>query len=121
MPLVRRVAALIWGDQLDPELRPLVVQGLTSSLAASAGWSFIGIWALERLHAGQTGIGLAFLVGALLGAIVGYAAGHLSDYVGRRPLMLVGSGGFCLLAIGFVLVGDREVAGLVLVSLTPVL
>jgi predicted MFS family arabinose efflux permease len=121
MPFVRRIVALIWGDQLDPELRPLVVQGLTSSLAASAGWSFVGIWALKRLHAGQTGIGLAFLVGALLGAVVGYAAGHVSDYVGRRPLMLVGSGGFCLLSAGFVLVGDRELAGLALISLAPVL
>jgi predicted MFS family arabinose efflux permease len=121
MPLVRRLVALIWGDQLDPALRPLVAQGLASSLASSAGWSFVGIWAIKRLRAGQTGIGLAFLVGAVLGAVVGYAAGHISDYVGRRPLMLVGSGSFCLLALGFLAVGRRELPGLALISLAPVL
>jgi predicted MFS family arabinose efflux permease len=121
MPLVRRLVALIWGDQLDPALRPLVAQGLASSLASSAGWSFVGIWAIKRLRAGQTGIGLAFLVGAVLGAVVGYAAGHVSDYVGRRPLMLVGSGSFCLLALGFLAVGRRELPGLALISLAPVL
>jgi predicted MFS family arabinose efflux permease len=121
MPLVRRLVALIWGDQLDAALRPLVAQGLASSLASSAGWSFVGIWAIKRLHAGQTGIGLAFLVGAVLGAVVGYAAGHISDYVGRRPLMLVGSGSFCLLSLGFLAVGRRELPGLALISLAPVL
>src|SRR5919197_6423333 len=120
MPLVRRLVALIWGDQLDHALRPLVAQGLVSSLASSAGWSFVGIWAIKRLHAGQTALGLAFLVGAVLGAVVGYAAGHASDYVGRKPLMLLGSGSFCLLALGFLAVGGRELPGLALVSLAPV-
>jgi MFS family permease len=121
--LVRRVVArivrLIWGDQLDQALRPLVAQGLASSLAASAGWSFLGIWALRELHAGQTALGLAFTVGAVLGALTGYAAGHVSDYVGRKPLMLASSAGFTALTVCFVFVGRRELLGLALLAAAP--
>jgi predicted MFS family arabinose efflux permease len=120
VPVVRRLVGLIWGDQLDPELRPLVAQGLATALGASAGWSFVGIWAIRRLHAGQTAIGLAFLVGAVLGAAVGIAAGHISDYVGRRPVMLVSSAAACLLALGFLAVGRHELPGLGLIALEPV-
>src|SRR5438128_955095 len=117
---MRRVAArlvrLIWGDQLDAALRPLVAQGLASSLAASAGWSFLGIWAIKELRAGQTALGLAFTVGALLGALTGYAAGHASDYVGRKPLMLTSSAGFVILVLCLLLVGRRETPGLILLA-----
>jgi MFS family permease len=119
VPVVRRLVRLIWGDQLDPALRPLVAQGLASSLAASAGWSFLGIWAIKQLHAGQTALGLAFTVGAVLGALTGYAAGHASDYVGRKPLMLVSSGGFTVLVLCLLLVGRRETPGLILLAAAP--
>ena len=120
---MRRVAArfvhLIWGDQLDAALRPLVAQGLASSLAASAGWSFLGIWAIKELRAGQTALGLAFTVGAVLGALTGYAAGHASDYVGRKPLMLTSSGGFVILVLCLLLVGRHETPGLILLAAAP--
>jgi predicted MFS family arabinose efflux permease len=119
MVVVRRLVRLIWGDELDAAMRPLVAQGLASSLAASAGWSFLGIWAIKRLHAGQTALGLAFTVGAILGALTGYAAGHASDYVGRRPLMLVSSGGFVVLVLCLLLVGTRELPGLILLAAAP--
>ena len=119
MPIVRRLIRLIWGDQIDPALRPLVAQGLASSLAASAGWSFLGIWAIKQLHAGQTALGLAFTVGAILGAATGYAAGHASDYVGRKPLMLASSGGFVILVLGLLFVGHSETPGLILLAAAP--
>ncbi len=114
-PLVR----LIWGDSLDRALRPMVAQGLASSLAGSAGWSFVGIWAIKRLHAGQTALGLAFMAGAVAGAASGYVAGHLSDYVGRKPVMLIGSGAFVFLALGLLAVGRHELPGLVLLACAP--
>jgi nitrate/nitrite transporter NarK len=118
---LRRVEGLIWGDSLDPALRPLVAQGLAGSIAGSAGWSFIGIWALKRLHAGPTALGLAFLAGAVLGAASGYFGGHLSDHVGRRPVMLVGSGGAVVLTLAFLLVGRHELPGLALMACVPAL
>src|ERR1700682_5747306 len=119
MPVVQRLGRLIWGDQLDAAVRPLVAQGFASSLAASAGWSFLGIWAIRQLHAGQTALGLAFTVGAVLGALTGYAAGHASDYVGRKPLMLASSGGFVVLVLCLLLVGRNQTFGLVLLGAAP--
>jgi MFS family permease len=119
MPVVQRLGRLIWGDQLDAAVRPLVAQGFASSLAASAGWSFLGIWAIRQLHAGQTALGLAFTVGAVLGALTGYAAGHASDYVGRKPLMLASSGGFVVLVLCLLLVGRNQMFGLVLLAAAP--
>jgi MFS family permease len=119
MPVVQRLGRLIWGDQLDAALRPLVAQGFASSLAASAGWSFLGIWAIRQLRAGQTALGLAFTVGAVLGALTGYAAGHASDYVGRKPLMLASSGGFVVLVLCLLLVGRNQTFGLVLLAAAP--
>ncbi len=121
MGLVHRLERLIWGDSLDPALRPLIAQGLAGSIAGSAGWSFLGIWALKRLHAGQTALGLAFLAGALLGAAAGYAGGHVSDHLGRRPVMLIGEGGFVALTLAFLLVGGHKLPGLVLMALAPTL
>jgi hypothetical protein len=97
--LGRGLVRLIWRDSLDPALRPTVAQGLAAAVACSAGWSFLGIWAPKRLHAGQTALGLAFMAGAVLGAGAGYAGGHLSDGLGRRLLMLLGSGGFVVLTL----------------------
>jgi MFS family permease len=119
MPAVQRLGRLIWGDQLDAALRHLVAQGFASSLAASAGWSFLGIWAIRQLHAGQMALGLAFTVGAVLGALTGYAAGHASDYVGRKPLMLASSGGFVVLVLCLLLVGRNQTFGLVLLAAAP--
>jgi len=120
VPLVRRLVHLIWGDQLDAALRPLVAQGLASSLAASAGWSFLGIWAIKELRAGQTALGLAFTVGAVLGALTGYAAGHASDYVGRRPLILVGWAGQALVPLGLLAAGHHVLVGLAVLTLEGV-
>jgi MFS family permease len=118
---MRRLVRLIWGDDVDDALRPLIAQGLASSIAASAGWSFVGIWAIKRLQAGQTGLGFAFLVGAVLGAGAGYLGGHLSDQIGRKPMMLIGSAGFTLLTLGFTTVGHNRLPGLALISCAAVL
>ncbi len=119
MFLVRPIVRLIWGGELDAALRPIVAQGLASSVAASAGWSFLGIWAIKELHAGQTALGGAYTVGAVAGALVGYSAGHLSDHVGRKPMMLAGTAGFAVLALAFTTVGKHEVAGLALLACAP--
>ena len=121
MFLVRRIVRLIWGDQLDPALRPIVAQGLASSLAGSAGWSFLGIWAIKELHAGQTALGAAYTVGAVVGALVGYGTGHLSDHIGRKPVMLAGTASFVVLALAFTTVGQNEAAGLALLACAPAL
>ena len=44
--VVRRVVQLVWGDDLDDALRPVLGVTLVSSAAASATWSFMAIWAI---------------------------------------------------------------------------
>lgn len=108
MGLVRRLARLIFGDDVDPALRPLLAVMLAGSLAGSSTWSFMGIWAVKELDAGARGLSVAFLFGAIFFMLSSYTGGHLSDHVGRRPLMLVGWAGSGLYLLGFT-VADASV------------
>jgi predicted MFS family arabinose efflux permease len=117
--LVARLLRFIWGGDVDRALRPVLTVALVGSTAGSAAWVFVGIWAKKHLGASDTELGIAFLAGALLSALSGYAGGHLSDYVGRRPLILASWGGEFALLLGFVAVGTHTTAGLVLAALAP--
>jgi predicted MFS family arabinose efflux permease len=116
MILVKRIARLIWGDDVEPALRPLLVVGLAGSLAASSIWSFMGIWAVDRLDADSSALAVALLVGACLAAASGYVAGHVSDHVGRRPVILAGWATLSLYVLLFAAVGDRTTLGLVVLA-----
>jgi MFS family permease len=106
--LLRRLARLIFGDDVDRALRPLLAVTLAGSLAGSSTWSFIGIWAVKELDAGAQGLGIAFLFGAIFFMVSSYTGGHLSDKVGRRPVMLVGWAGAAIYLLGFT-VADASV------------
>ena len=107
----------IFGDDLHPALRPVVAVTFVGSIAGSALWTFAGIWALRRLHAGETRLAWAFVVGAILAATAGYVGGHLSDDIGRRPLILAGWLGETVLAFSLLLVGGHVWLGLGLFTL----
>jgi predicted MFS family arabinose efflux permease len=96
----RRLFRLVWGGEIDRALRPVLAVSFAGSIAGSAGWVFVGIWATKHLGAEKSDLGIAYLVGAVVAAAAGYAGGHLSDKVGRRPLMLVGWGGGALFSVG---------------------
>jgi predicted MFS family arabinose efflux permease len=49
--LLRRIATLVWGEEVDPALRPVLAVTVVSSTAGSAMWSFLAIWAVEELGA----------------------------------------------------------------------
>src|SRR5919202_1720138 len=117
MPLSARLFRLIWGADVDRALRPVLAVNLASSMGGSTVWSFVGIWAIRHLHASQSAIGVAFLISALAGVLAGYAGGHLSDHVGRRPLILVSWAGQVALVLGFLAAGGSETAGLALMCL----
>jgi hypothetical protein len=69
--LFARTFRLVWGDDVERELRPVLAVGLVGSLAASAGWSFLGIWAIDELGASGKQLGAGFLVGAIGAAAAG--------------------------------------------------
>jgi MFS family permease len=91
MRLARRIARLVWGDDVDPALRPVLAVTLVGSLAGSTMWSFMAIWAVDELGEKNL-LPFAFLVGALLSGASGYAGGYLSDRLGRRKIILFGEG-----------------------------
>jgi predicted MFS family arabinose efflux permease len=120
MTFFARIFRLIWGGDVDRALRPVLAVGLMGSIAGSTLFPFLGIWAIKDLHASQTSLGATYLVGAILSAVVGYAGGHTSDRVGRRPMILLGWGFMALVPLALLLIGRHVVPGLVLMSLLPV-
>ncbi len=105
--LLNGFVRLVWGADLDPPLRPVLAVGLVGSLAGSAGWTFVGIWAIQELGASSLALGAYFVASAIVFAIAGYVGGHLSDHVGRRPLVLVSYGGMAVTVLSYTLVGGR--------------
>jgi MFS family permease len=89
MAIVRRFARLIWGDDVDAAIRPVLTVTLVASMASSTLWTFTAIWAIEELD-GKSELPLVFVAGALLSAVTGYAGGWLSDRLGRRKVILFG-------------------------------
>ena len=111
MGLLRRIAFLIWGDEVDRALRPVLAVTLVGSVAGSAMWSFMAIWAVDELD-GKRLLPFAFLVGAILSGISGFVGGYVSDRIGRRSVILFGQGvmvGYPLLLLA---IGDRTTAGI---------
>jgi len=51
MKLFARLFRLVWGGDVDRALRPVLAVGLAGSIANSASYPFIGIWAIKELHA----------------------------------------------------------------------
>jgi MFS family permease len=88
---VRHVMRLVWGDDLDPALRPVLGVTLIGTAAGSAMWTFMSIWAVEELGA-KAALPFALLVGAVFSALSGFAGGYLSDRIGRRRVILIGNG-----------------------------
>ena len=66
MGALRRLARLIWGDDVDPALRPVLGVTLVGTAAGSAMWSFMAIWAVDELGAKARAAVSRFLVGRVL-------------------------------------------------------
>jgi len=114
--VVRRLVELIWGDDLDEALRPVLGVTLVSMVAGSATWSFMAIWAIEELDA-KAELPFALLASAVLAMLSGFVGGYLSDRVGRRRVILFGQAimvGYPILLLAVV---DTKWAGLVALSL----
>jgi MFS family permease len=117
--MLNRLFRLIWGDEVERALRPLLIVGFAGSLAGSATFTFVGIWAVDELDARSAQLGLYFVTAALVSAAMGYLGGHISDRLGRRPVILIGWGLTTLVPPTWVFVDSFAVAAplLLLVSL----
>ena len=121
MRVLARIFRLVWGGDVDRALRPVLAVALAGSIAGSSVFVFLGIWAIKQLHAGNSRLAIAYLVGAILSVVTGYAGGHWSDKVGRRPLILLGWGSELLVPLGLIFVGHHVYLGLALLAALPAL
>ena len=112
-----RLFRLVWGAEVDRALRPLLAVSLVGAAAGSTLWVFIGIWAVEELGASRSALGVAFFISAVLGAVGAYVAGHLSDRIGRKPIILWMWGGEAVFPLALLAAGERTLAGLTLIAL----
>jgi predicted MFS family arabinose efflux permease len=119
MNIFARLFRLVWGGDVDRALRPVLAVSLAGSIAGSSAYPFMGIWAIKHLHAAQTRLAFTYLVGAGLSLLIGYAAGHWSDKIGRRPLILMGWGFQAVVPLALLAVGQHVFAGLALLALLP--
>ena len=119
MTIFARVFRLVWGGDVDRALRPVLAVSLAGSIAGSSAYPFMGIWAIKELHAPQATLAFSYLVGAVLAGVMGYGGGHLSDYIGRRPLILFGWGFQAIVPLLLIGVGDHTYLGLGLLALMP--
>jgi predicted MFS family arabinose efflux permease len=119
MNLLARMFRMVWGGDVDRALRPVLAVTLSGSIAGSALFPFLGIWAIRDLHASQSAVAFAYLSGAVLSGVVGYVGGHTSDRIGRRPMILAGWGFEALVPVGLLLVGDHVLPALVLLAVLP--
>ena len=119
MKLTARLFRLIWGGDVDRALRPVLAVSLAGSIANASAYPFMGIWAIKELHAAQTKLAFTYLIGAGLSLLIGYVAGHWSDRIGRRPLILAGWGFQALVPLALLAIGHHVYAGLALLALLP--
>lgn len=112
---MNRALRILCGGEVDRELSAILFVTLFSTIAFSAWWSYVGVWAISALGATPTQVGTMFLVAALAAAPAAPLGGHLADRVGRRMVMVAGWAGQ-----SFAIVALATVAGHLYLSLALV-
>jgi predicted MFS family arabinose efflux permease len=88
MSILARIVPRIIGGTPDRDLHSTLAVGFLSSASLSALWGFQGLWAIESLGASSSALGVALAAAACLGATASYVGGHVSDRIGRKPVIL---------------------------------
>jgi len=120
MRLVDRLVRRVWGGDVDPALHPVLAVSFAGSVAGATAYPFLGVWAVKELGAPKSHLAVAYLCSAILSGIVGFIGGRSSDYIGRRPLILIGGAFQMLTPLVLLAVGHHVYLGLAALALLPV-
>ncbi len=96
-------------------MAPLLGVAFLGTLAFSAFWSFVGIWAASNMHAGATAIGVMYALNAGAAAATAYIGGRVSDKIGRSRTIALALGLESLATLFLATVTRGWVTGMVLV------
>ena len=113
--MLYRILFVTLGMKIDRRLAPLLLVSFLSTVAFSALWSFMGIWAASYMHAGFTTIGIMYALDALAAATTGYLGGRLSDRIGRRQVIGTAWGVESLASIALGFGGHHLIFGIIMV------
>jgi MFS family permease len=106
VPLQRRVllraAGLLLGADHDPALRSFFFVRLITVAMFATFNAYLGLWAIERLHASGAQVGLLYAAGAAAWFVFGPIGGALSDRVGRKLPIVAGITGQALVYLALV-------------------
>jgi MFS family permease len=81
-------ARRVFGGDVDPRVRPVVVLSLAYNLSFSTFWVLLGVFAVRGLGWSPASVGLLFLASSPTAAVANFASGRVSDRVGRRRLIV---------------------------------
>jgi predicted MFS family arabinose efflux permease len=93
----------LFGGPYEPVLRPILAVTVTGVTGQYAFFGFFALYALERLHMREASVGLLLLCATVFGMAAGFVLGRVSDAVGRRPLIVIGSALQAVLALALAL------------------
>jgi predicted MFS family arabinose efflux permease len=112
----RPFVALLGGREATEGLWHLLGLTFFATVATSAFYSFVGIWAVGALHATPSEVGWLLLANAVLAIVSGFAGGVLSDRIGRKPVLVTCLAGQAVFVLCCSFVGDNKAAGFALVA-----
>jgi predicted MFS family arabinose efflux permease len=114
---VRLLRRLTGQARVPRDARLVILAAMAQSIATSGFSTYVGIWAIEGLHASAAALGVALLLRAGSGVLTGPIGGRWSDTRGRRPV-IVSSWLAQAACIGaFTVVGRNVAIGLALIVL----
>jgi MFS family permease len=81
----------IFGGEVDPVLKPVLVSVGFGALGQFAFFAFFAVWALTERDAPAVHVGIAYTCSALAAVAGSLLGGRVSDRIGRRPVIAAGA------------------------------
>jgi predicted MFS family arabinose efflux permease len=106
------------GDEIEPELRPLLAAVTLGFCGVFSFVAFFAVWAIGELRLPPGQVGLAFTGAAVAGVLGAVLGGRLSDRVGRKPVIVAAAAGQTAVSAALLLPMGRAGAFAVLAGLS---